>query len=74
MKLRAALYQIYHLSIHKKFYPARDLLLKTHIGDIIHLQDIASQILYNRAVTQIGMAAFRLGLIEESHDILVEIC
>lgn len=38
------------------------------------MQDIGSQILYNRAITQIGMSAFRLGLIEESHDILVEIC
>ena len=74
MKLRAALYQIYHHSIHKRFHEARELLLKTHISDIIHLQDIGCQILYNRAITQIGMAAFRLGLIEESHDILVDIC
>lgn len=42
MKLRAALYQIYHLSIHKRFHEARDLLLKTHIVDVIHLQDIGS--------------------------------
>jgi len=43
------------------------------VGDSIHLQDIGSQILYNRAVTQIGLSAFKLGLIEESHDILVDI-
>lgn len=48
--------------------------MKTHISDIIHLQDITNQILYNRVLTQLGMAAFRLGLIEESHDILVEVC
>jgi translation initiation factor 3 subunit C len=51
MKLRATLYQIYHYSIHKKYYEAKDLLLKTHIVDVIHLQDIGSQILYNRAIT-----------------------
>lgn len=50
------------------------MLLKTHLTEIIHLQDIGTQIIYNRAITQIGMSAFRIGLIEESHDILVDIC
>ena len=49
------------------------MILKTHVGESIHLQDIGSQILYNRAVTQIGIAAFRLGMIEDCHDILVDI-
>ena len=73
MKVRAALQQAYHHGLHRRFYEGRDLLLKTHVGESIHLQDIGSQILYNRAVTQIGIAAFRLGLIEDCHDILVDI-
>ena len=32
-----------------------------------------NQVLYNRALTQAGMAAFRLGDILQSHEILVEI-
>jgi len=74
MRLRAAMYVAYHHSIHNRFALAKDLLLKTHIGEIIHAQDIGSQIIYNRTVAQIGMAAFRVGLIDEAHDILLEVC
>jgi translation initiation factor 3 subunit C len=74
MRIRSALYIVYHHSIHNRFKVAKDLLLKTHIADIISLQDIGTQIIYNRAITQIGMAAFRLGMIEDAHDILVDIC
>jgi translation initiation factor 3 subunit C len=74
MKMRATLYLIYFHSIHNRFTDAKDLLLKSHIGDVVYLQDIGIQILYNRAVTQCGMAAFRAGNIEEAHDILVDIC
>lgn len=65
---------VYHHSIHNRYHEAKDLLLRTHVSDIVHTQDIGTQIIYNRAITQIGMAAFRIGLIEESHDILVDIC
>ena len=30
--------------------------------------------MYNRALTQVGMSAFSLGLIEDCHEVLVEIC
>lgn len=73
MKIRAVLQVVYHHSIHNRFKEAKELLLRTHISNIITLQDIGTQIIYNRAITQVGMAAFRLGLIEEAHDILVEI-
>jgi len=73
MKVKAALQQAYHHGLHRRFFEGRDLLLKTHVGESIHLQDIGSQILYNRAVTQIGLAAFRLGMIEDCHEILVDI-
>lgn len=52
---------------------AKDLLQKTHIGQIISMQVVDHQILYNRAVAQIGMGFFRLGSIEQSHEVLVEI-
>ena len=42
MKMRASLYLVYHHSIHNRFAEAKDLLLKSHIGDIIYLQDIGS--------------------------------
>ena len=74
MRLRAALYLVYHHSIHNRFAEAKDLLLKTHIGDVIGLQDVGSQIIYNRTLAQIGMAAFRAGRIDEAHDILLDVC
>jgi len=30
--------------------------------------------MYNRTLTQTGLAAFRLGRINEAHDLLVDIC
>lgn len=54
MRFRAALYTVYHLSIHNKFSQAKELLLKTHIADIISIQDVGTQIIYNRAIIQVG--------------------
>lgn len=71
--MKAVLYQIYHLALHNKFNEARDLLMKTHMSQLITSQQVELQILYNRAYTQIGMAAFRLGRTEEAHEILLEI-
>lgn len=73
-RLRATLYHAYHLALHSKFTEARDLLLRTHVAESVQSQDINSQVLFNRTITQLGISAFRLGLIEESHDVLVEVC
>jgi hypothetical protein len=42
MKVKAALCQTYHHGLHRRFNEGRDLLLKTHVGESIHLQDIGS--------------------------------
>ena len=73
MKMRAYLLQIYHHALHNRVAEAKNILLKMHIGEMIHVQDVALQILYNRAVIQIGMAYFRLGQVEQSHGVLVEV-
>ena len=73
MRVKATLLQVYHLALHNKVVIAKDLLKKTHIGEIIALQHVDNQILYNRAIAQIGMAYFRMGCIEQSHEVLVEI-
>ncbi|KAI8356567.1 eukaryotic translation initiation factor 3 subunit 8 N-terminus-domain-containing protein [Choanephora cucurbitarum] len=72
-RTRAILCHIYYYALHKKYYTARDLLLMSHVQDSIHQADVATQILYNRAMVQIGMCAFREGLIKESHAALSEI-
>ncbi|KAI8382308.1 eukaryotic translation initiation factor 3 subunit 8 N-terminus-domain-containing protein [Blakeslea trispora] len=72
-RTRAILCHIYYYALHKQYYTARDLLLMSHVQDSIHQADVATQILYNRAMVQIGMCAFREGLIKESHAALSEI-
>ncbi|ORZ20528.1 eukaryotic translation initiation factor 3 subunit 8 N-terminus-domain-containing protein [Absidia repens] len=73
LRTRAMLCHIFHFALHNQFHKARDMLLMSHLQESIHQADVSTQILYNRAVVQIGLSAFRQGLIKESHACLQEI-
>ncbi|KIY74300.1 eukaryotic translation initiation factor 3 subunit 8 [Cylindrobasidium torrendii FP15055 ss-10] len=73
LRTRAMLCHIYHYALHDAFYKARDMLLMSHLQESIHSADVATQILYNRTVVQLGLCAFRSGLIKESQAILLDI-
>ncbi|KAI8063594.1 eukaryotic translation initiation factor 3 subunit 8 N-terminus-domain-containing protein [Gongronella butleri] len=73
LRTRAMLCHIFHFALHNQFHKARDMLLMSHLQESIHQADVATQILYNRAVVQIGLSAFRQGLIKEAHACLQEI-
>ena len=67
------LFHIYHHALHADYHVARDRFLMSHLQESIHLADAATQILFNRVVVQLGMCAFRVGLIRECQSALQEI-
>ena len=64
---------IYHHALNNHFHTARDMLLMSHLQENIHNADVPTQILFNRAVVQLGLCAFRSGLIKEAQNILLDI-
>jgi translation initiation factor 3 subunit C len=49
------------------------MLLMSHLQETVSQTDIETQILYNRALVQLGICAFKCGLIRESASALQEI-
>ncbi|EGS17777.1 eukaryotic translation initiation factor 3 subunit-like protein [Thermochaetoides thermophila DSM 1495] len=74
IRARAMLCQIYFLALHDEYYKARDMMLTSHLQENITNFDIATQILYNRTLVQVGLCAFRKGLIYDAQNTLQDIC
>jgi len=66
--------QIYFLALHDSYYKARDMMLMSHLQETITSFDVQSQILFNRTLVQVGLCAFRAGLVYEAQTTLQEIC
>lgn len=69
----ALLAYTYYQAVNNRYAEARELFLSSQIYTQISLADSSVQVLYNRALVQLGLSAFRAGEIEESHQILTEI-
>ncbi|KAI0834515.1 eukaryotic translation initiation factor 3 subunit 8 N-terminus-domain-containing protein [Hypoxylon sp. FL0890] len=74
IRARAMLCQIYFLALHDEYYKARDMMLMSHLQETIGSFDVQTQILYNRTLVQVGLCAFRKGLVYEAQNTLQEIC
>ncbi|KAK7512522.1 eukaryotic translation initiation factor-like protein 3 subunit 8 [Phyllosticta citriasiana] len=74
IRARAMLCQIYFLALHDHYYKARDMMLMSHLQETISNFDVNTQILFNRTLVQVGLCAFRAGLIYEAQNSLQEIC
>ncbi|KAJ3323439.1 Translation initiation factor 3 subunit c [Blyttiomyces sp. JEL0837] len=73
VRARALLCHVYHLALHGKYYEARDMLLMSHLQEQAQHTDIMTQILYNRTMVQMGICAFRCGLVRDAANALQEI-
>jgi len=73
IRTRAMLCQIFHHAKHDRWYEARDLMLISHLQETIQHSDILTQILFNRTMVQLGLCAFRHGMIREAHNALQDI-
>ncbi|CAE6458382.1 unnamed protein product [Rhizoctonia solani] len=73
LRTRAMLAHIYHTGLQNDFPRARDMLLMSHVQESISSADAQTQILFNRAVVQLGLSAFRRGMIKEAHGVLGDI-
>jgi len=74
LKSIVILCQIYHHALENRFYEARDMLLMSHLQESIGMLELPLQILFNRAMAQLGLCAFRHGLAQETLYCLQELC
>lgn len=73
IRTQAILYHIYHHALHDNWFEARDLMLMSHLQHNIIKADIPLQIIYNRALVQLGLCSFRHGNIKDAHTALLDI-
>lgn len=72
MKLHALLMQVYHHALHGRYQQARELLALRNPSESL-LNDTSLQVLFNRAVVQMGLSAFSNGLIQDAFNWLNDI-
>lgn len=65
---------VYNLSINNDYKSAREVFLAGRFQDISSALEVSTQIIYNRALVQMAICAFRQGFIKDCYFSLQEIC
>ncbi|KAM7534983.1 hypothetical protein Aperf_G00000101523 [Anoplocephala perfoliata] len=73
MRTRAILCHIYFLALFDHWYKARDLMHMSNLQANIDHADLSTMILFNRAMAQLGLCAFRQGHIRDAHSVLCDL-
>lgn len=71
--IKACLYWIYNLALNGKYELAYETFLSSVSYEQISQMKSVLQLHYNRALVQLGLAAFRQGLINEAHIHLADL-
>ena len=71
-KQRAMLYEIYHHCLHDRYHQAKSLFVLGRMNQQ-HMSDLQLQIVYNRALVQLGLAAFYSGDTEAALECLSDV-
>ncbi|KAG5359249.1 Eukaryotic translation initiation factor 3 subunit C [Yarrowia sp. E02] len=73
-RTKAMLAHVYHYALNDEYYKARDMFLMSHLQSSIASAEPQLQVLFNRTLVQLGLCAFRNGLIAEAQQSLQEVC
>lgn len=74
VKQKVQLYLVYNLSLNNYYKSAREIFISGRFQEISSNLEVSSQIIYNRALVQMAICAFRSGLIKDCYFSLQEIC
>lgn len=69
----ATLLMVYHHAVNGQYAAAREVYLELKLHNGTATMDSLLQVLFNRALVQLGLAAFKCGEIEQAHVILSDI-
>ena len=72
-KARVMLCGVYNAALHDDYVHARNDFVGSRIQETIASADASTQVLYFRALAQLGLAAFRKGHLPEAHGCLAEL-
>ena len=70
---KTALLESFNHSINGRYLQAKDLLLMFNLAEKLN-SDTYLSVLYNRALTSLGLCAFRLGRVQDCQNILEDLC